>query len=888
MLRLVLCLKLRKAGLRPVQDANATANAAKTHIIDGCTRMLVQWSVSLSWSRESFEHTSARIVTRAVHSLDRAIGRVLPAGNTTPDIAMWTRILALSGLIATIGATETVSVPADIGTLLALEVRSQSVFVSSSATNEFQDGAATLVAPDGDWHVYELATLGWGVWSGNVVLKAAESEPDVFVGRSTNGAAVPKAPTLVMPGSAGRASSMTRLGVTANLPVVGAMLSGWQTLGAQALQNISAAGHTPVTVEDVIRSNGTLQLADILAKYNETGPAGSFYYQATPAMGYYCWYRGGSATEPRVAADCPNITGTLTQEAEWLTAAGVDFVTMDATNLPTWSAQAEAIQVRPQEVLFEEWTALRSAGRPTPAVAAWQTIPTGGTLWKKAVALYNNATTSPLVFRAPAAADGSAVKKVFFVPAPSMDPSIAAEVASQADATVVPMWALFASGGYEAGEWAFMSPCTDAAGAYTTTIAGRGAGTPCGQRVTSNSPIGAERTAIAVGPGYQLAYSSLEQSPGKMGGLTLKRQFATALQAQPEYVYLSSWNEWLAQPQANPYGPSAAPVEGTSTPPSPSEAGTKVDAPRVMSPAARAALAYASGRGWDNLTAGSEYAFSVGLPDDSLRFSLWVDSYGSSLDRDIEPSVQGGADGNGTRLYDIVASCVRVLRLQRVLGGAHAASFLPREFVDAGGAVVASAPCAVAGEACCEPADEELWRPVWSLRRGDSLDMLLTTSPAEVKALLAAGTYAEVCSAYPGVTDWCEDRQVLASHDAVEGPFTLRGPPVFASGGAHAASARAAEGLEAAVRRGRGRGAGGTVPLYRCLDGAQRHLFSTQADCEGLGKVEMQLGTIDTGRSSAAPRALRRCTNADGLYYHALDWGCRTGDTGTAIMGFVH
>jgi hypothetical protein len=641
-----------------------------------------------------------------------------------------------------------------------------------------------------------------------------------------------------------------------------------------------------VTVEDVIRSNGTLQLADILDNHNETGPAYNFYYQATPAMGYYCWYRGGSTTEPRVAADCPNITGTLTQEAEWLTAAGVDFITMDATNLPTWSAQAEAIQVRPQEVLFEEWTALRAAGKPTPAVAAWQTIPTGGTLWEKAVSLYNNATTAPLVFTAPSAVSGGATKKVFFVPATNPDPSIAKEVAAQANATVVPMWALFASSEYATGKWAFMSPCTDATGHYSTTIAGRGAGTPCGQYMTTNGPIGNEGSVMAIGPSYQLAYSSLEQSPGKMGGLTLKRQFATALQSKPEYIYMASWNEWLAQPQKNPYGPASAS----------SDSETESSDVRVMSPAARAALSYSSRAGGtgsssssSSLATGSNYAFSYGLPDDAMRFSLWVDSYGSSLDRDIEPSVQGGADGEGSRLYDIASSCVRVLRLQRLLGEGHARSFRARQFVDPAGRVVASAPCSVAGEVCCEPAAEELWRPVWSLRRADSKDMLLTASPTELQALLAAGTYAEVCSAYPGVTDWCQNTSVLASHDAVEGPFIIRGAPVFddPSGASLRRDPAPAELLEA-LESGRAGAIGSTVPLFRCLDGSGQHLFSTDAGCEGLGKVEMQLGTIDTGRSSAAPRSLRRCTDSAGLYYHSLDFACRDGDTGTALLGFVH
>ncbi|KAA0162051.1 hypothetical protein FNF31_03462 [Cafeteria roenbergensis] len=711
-----------------------------------------------------------------------------------------------------------------------------------------------------EWAVYGQTGQGWErLDAGDSVVEAPRAG-GVAANASrpvgANGATVPSAPRLVVAGCATGPRLAPHAAETASSPQVGTLFEGWHTFGAQALANISRRGGAKLAVEDVIRSNGQLQLSDILSKWGEESDAMHFYYQATPSMGYYCWYRAPPGG-PRVAADCENITATLTQEAQWLTRAGVDFVSIDASNLPTWSPQAEGIQVRPQAVIFEEWAALRGRGGATPAITAFQTVPAGGTLWKDAVALYTAPGSEALVYRAPSAGHGGQERKVFFVPSPpghGPDAGIVAEIERQANATVVDMWALFSASTAAQGRWAFMSPCTDSrSGDFTTSVAGRGAGTPCGQALTTNAPIGTARTAMAVGPSYQLAYSSLEQSPGKLGGLTLRRQVATALRDRPEFLFLSSWNEWIAQPQANPYGPAAADGKPSGW-------------ERVMSPAARAAL----GASPETTAAGaaSPYAFSVGLPGDSMRFSLWVDSYGSSLDRDIEPSVQGGADRNGTRMYDLVASCLRVMRLQRLLAptGSEPGA---RSFVPVAGA---SAPCSVAGEVCCQATDAELWRPVWSLRAKTGDDSLLTVDPNELAILTApGGPYEQVCSAYSGPTDWCVDQGVLASHAAVEGPFVVGGPPNL-DGGAPA------QGLGA-----------GSVPLYRCLTPRQQHLFSTHSDCEGIGRAESMLGGISPTRSSATPRQLVRCAAAGGKgYYHSLDAGCREGDVGTAVLGFVH
>jgi hypothetical protein len=193
------------------------------------------------------------------------------------------------------------------------------------------------------------------------------------------------------------ASAQQTVRIDASPMAVGILYEVWHTFAAAAMKTIAnTPGGSQLTVEDVIRSNGELSLYDILDKYNQRGPALSFFYQAKPARGFYCVYRKRPG-EAGVAPDCDNIQQTLQAHAAELHEAGVSYIVVDMTNLPTMSAQADGIQLRPFEVLLEEWTALRAAGVATPQVTAWQTCVPGGTLYQNVLALYNNATYADLM-----------------------------------------------------------------------------------------------------------------------------------------------------------------------------------------------------------------------------------------------------------------------------------------------------------------------------------------------------------------------------------------------------------------------------------------------------------------------------------------------------------
>jgi len=574
-------------------------------------------------------------------------------------------------------------------------------------------------------------------------------------------------------------------------PAVGLLYEGWQAFAANASRAVRAAGGAFTSVEDVLRSNGAQALSDMWEKYGVAGETGGFDWQARPALGPYCIYRARPG-EAGVIPDCEGIPATIGQQAAWFAAAGVDFITSDGTNLCTPSPFADAIQTRPMEVLFEEFAALRARNLSTPAIAAWHRLAPGCTLQAQVLAVYNDPAHAPLVLR-----DGATGKKVFFTPA-EPDPALVAAVEANGgrnDVLVQEMWALFAPEAYAQGRWAFMSPCTTpgnasggGGGRMTTNVVGNGRGaTPCGQQRTTGSALG---SATAISPSYQLSYGSVPFSAaGKFGGLTLKRQFATVFAAAagawaggggggappasglPDNLYLSSWNEWLSQPQKNPFS--------------------------------------------------GHYAQSMGLPADPARSALYVDTYGGALSRDLEPSAQ-----DGSALFDLLTSCLRVVKVMAAAGARAAGGAPPtaRAALAAAFADPSPAACAVAGEACCAfNATEEDYASVWSLQRSDGRDALVTAAQGERDALVAGGGWAEVCNCYGGPTDFCVDASLLSSPKAMQGPFVLHAGCGSGGGGGGArrplSRCRAADGRHFLVGSAADCGEGGATleTLVGCM-----------------------------------------------------------------------
>jgi hypothetical protein len=334
---------------------------------------------------------------------------------------------------------------------------------------------------------------------------------------------------------------------------VGMMYEGWHAPAYWGRRG--SGGSIPsntLTVEDIIRSNGSLSMANASAGFDNARRMG-FWWHKQPADGFYCIYRKRASENASSCGlpDCPNITATLTRHAKMLTDAGVDFIVADSTNIQDTGAAADALQLRPWEVLGEEWLQLRKAGTPTPKIAIWQNLGEAtGDLYKEYVkGAYSDPAYEDLIFK-----DVKSGKKVMFTTA---NPTAALVKDIEADGTivVVTMWAERMN--FDKGEWAFFSPCIDEYGPlklgkrFTSSVYSDPQ-RPCSQELTTHSPIGQHGTSLTVGPSYQLSYSSLPfRASGKLGGLVLKKQFERAFEEHAkgtlDFLQVGTFNEHIAR-----------------------------------------------------------------------------------------------------------------------------------------------------------------------------------------------------------------------------------------------------------------------------------------------------------------------------------------------------
>ena len=388
---------------------------------------------------------------------------------------------------------------------------------------------------------------------------------------------------------------------------VGIFYLAWHAYAAKATQRVPEAERR--TVEEVIRDQDAA-FGDLLHDRGLLDTAKAFHYHLRPEAGFYCLYRPRPQDAPypdsEAGPDCGDVGAVAARHARQLWEAGVDFVYMDLTNLPTFGPFADVLGLRPFEVLLEQWYALRQAGVPTPQIAAWLPAravdPGQPPLLLRVLDVYDAwAGRDVLLEHQPA---GQPV--VFVVAGDDVDAGLL-DVAARRGVLPVRLWGNLSAGRLAAGDAGWMQPCT-AAGAFTTLISPE---VPCNQGYTRASPLG---TVLSVSLSYQIGYASLPfQASGRNDGLTLQKQFETAFGVQPDYLLVNAWNELIAQPQPNPH------------------------------PAALGSLRRSMGVG--------------NVDGDPLADSLWVDMYGVEFNRDIEPSVQGG-----DAAYLLLTSCLRVYR----------------------------------------------------------------------------------------------------------------------------------------------------------------------------------------------------------------------------------
>lgn len=391
---------------------------------------------------------------------------------------------------------------------------------------------------------------------------------------------------------------------------VGIFYLAWHAYAADAIAQVPAAERH--TIEDVIRSP-TLQFSDLLAKHGLLDQASGFHWHDEPQLGFYCLYRRRPSdpplAEPQQVPDCPDIAHTAATHAEQLWSAGVDFVYVDLTNFNTLSTASDVMALRPLEVLLEEWQALRDAGQPTPQIAAWLPAAAHGPdevgLIERVLDLYADPTYDGLLLHDPAS--GREVVFVVDNEVFAVDPAALALIEAH-DVIAVRLWGNLSAEALASGKAGWMQPCTRD-GQFTTLVRPDLA---CNQGYSTTTPIG---TIVSVSASYQLGYASLPyQASGRLEGLTLKQQFATAFAVQPDYLLINAWNEHIAQPQPNPHAAQFGSLARSMG---------KTDAA--------------------DLDVGATW--------------LWVDMYGRELGRDLEPTVTEGGAG-----LALLESCLRVHR----------------------------------------------------------------------------------------------------------------------------------------------------------------------------------------------------------------------------------
>ena len=107
----------------------------------------------------------------------------------------------------------------------------------------------------------------------------------------------------------------------------------------------------------------------------------------------------------------------------------------------------------------------------------------------------------------------------------------------------------------------------------------------------------------------------------------------------------------------------------------------------------------------------------------------------------MEPTVEGG-----DRVWRVATSCVSMYKTKKT--------------------------CRTdPSELCCTTADKEVFANVWSFRKADGSDSIITQNQSEASDLYATGSgWVQNCNPVSGPTVFCINTSLL---DSREGPFML-------------------------------------------------------------------------------------------------------------------
>lgn len=129
----------------------------------------------------------------------------------------------------------------------------------------------------------------------------------------------------------------------------------------------------------------------------------------------------------------------------------------------------------------------------------------------------------------------------------------------------------------------------------------------------------------------------------------------------------------------------------------------------------------------------------MGLPNDTQRDQVWVDSYAYEFSRDMEPTVEGGSF-----IWQMMTSCISLYK------SGQTCTDQPKEL-------------------CCISSGIDVFTNIWSLKNKDGDDFMLTDNSVEKTQLIKQG-WKEICHSIQGPTDFCVDTEMT---DGRQGPFII-------------------------------------------------------------------------------------------------------------------
>ena len=321
-----------------------------------------------------------------------------------------------------------------------------------------------------------------------------------------------------------RSEAALRAATPPSTGVLGVYTTTYQQVLSQQYQNVSREFGVLNSMEDIVRNESAF-LADSIARYLPNGTIFAGMLSQIPALGPYCFYRKRASEPVGAIADCPEASRVLNAHADELSAAGFEFIAPDATNWDAnpsnWTNGGDVNQLRPYEVLAEEWANARLAGRATPQLSIFDQVnvvdrTNGGggadVMWEWYLReIFNNATLLDLdmVYRLRDTERVPGTDKVYIVADEENDYSLMKAIQrnnGSYDIVTPLMWkSPFPNGNYERnGFLAYVSSCVsvNAAGAaYHPTTPDLDV--PCGHKKTNHSIVGASWT-ISTGVAFNV------------------------------------------------------------------------------------------------------------------------------------------------------------------------------------------------------------------------------------------------------------------------------------------------------------------------------------------------------------------------------------------------